>query len=133
MIYILILSILFNPFFLPEEGFLSSWCCCGCCFIIILLFSSHYLTCTNNPARCYTGDGTLDKSASCTSNTQCATQCCYSSHNYCLATYSTTHCKTGSTNNSSAAGIQGWTIALIVIGVVLVLGLIIFLRVLREK
>lgn len=86
-----------------------------CCEDYIL--DSDYRTCTYIPRDCYTGDGTRDEYQYCTSNSQCATDCCHDTWNYCWGTTITSQCMTD--------GLAGWAIAIIVIVCLVVIGLII--------
>ena len=79
--------------------------------------SSRYQTCTYFPSDCYTGDGTRDEYSSCSSNSQCATDCCHKSWNYCWGTTNTSSCM--------AFTLPSWGIVIIVIVVLVGIGLLI--------
>ena len=80
---------------------------------------SRYLTCTNIPGTCYTGDGTRSMYAECSSNSQCATDCCDNRMEKCNSSlFKTTKCM---------AALPDWAIITMVIGGMALVGLIVCL------
>ena len=91
--------------------------------------SQYFNHCLSSPSLCYSLDGSLNFNQPCTSNSQCATNCCSKLENLCLSS----NCMAPNSASMSQLAIILISLAVVLISIIAVILALIFYRKCKRK